>query len=146
MIVLADKLFGNKNKRALITGLVTIILGMLIALGPQTLFKVCGHGEGGFPLCHWSARAEIGVGLLIASLGICLFAFSDLGTHLGLSIGIFLTSIIALFIPLVLIGGCNGMDMACRRVAFPSITMISLVLLVFTAVSIFFLNRAIRRR
>jgi hypothetical protein len=92
-------------KKIIISSLVVIVLGLLIALGPRLLFKICEHGENGYPMCHWSARAEIGIGLLIASLGICLIVFHDSKTHLGLFIGIFLAGIIALFIPHTLIGG-----------------------------------------
>jgi len=121
-------------KRGIIFGAVVIVLGLLIALGPQFLFKVCAHGEDGYPHCHWSAQAEIGMGLLIAALGICMIVFTDRKTHLGLLIGIFLTGIIVLFIPHALIGGCGMMTMQCRKIAFPAITAESVILLVFSAV------------
>jgi hypothetical protein len=121
-------------KKAIITGTVVIILGLLIALGPQFLFKVCAHGESGYPHCHWSAQAEIGMGLLIVALGVCMIVFTDAKTHLGLLIGIFLASIIALAIPNTLIGGCGMMSMQCRKVAFPALTAESIILLVFSAI------------
>jgi hypothetical protein len=121
-------------KRSIIFGSVVIVLGLFIALGPQFLFKVCAHGDDGYPHCHWSAQAEIGMGFLIAALGICMIVFTDHKTHLGLLIGIFLAGIITLFIPHSLIGGCGMMNMQCRKVAFPAITAESVVLLVFSAV------------
>ncbi|MDR0474411.1 MAG: DUF4418 family protein, partial [Treponema sp.] len=80
-------------KKAIIFGAVIIILGLLIALGPQFLFKVCGHGEDKYPHCHWSAQAEIGMGLLIIALGTCMIVFTDPKTHLGLIIGVFMVSL-----------------------------------------------------
>jgi len=121
-------------KRNILFGSVVIVLGLLIALGPQFLFKVCAHGENGYPHCHWSAQAELGIGFLITALGICMIVFTDHKTHLGLSIGIFLAGIIALFIPHALIGGCGMMTMQCHKVAFPALTAESVVLLVFSAV------------
>jgi len=123
-------------KRSIIFAAVVIALGFLIALGPQFLFKVCAHGEESFPHCHWSAQAEIGIGLLIAALGICMIVFTDVRTRLGLLIGILLASIIALAVPHTLIGGCGMMSMQCRKVAFPALTIESVVLLVFSAVII----------
>ena len=120
-------------KKAIFFGVVIIILGLLIALAPQFLFKVCGHGENGFPRCHWSAQAEIGIGLLIAALGACMIIFTDPKTHLGLVIGIFFSGIIALSVPNFLIGGCSSLAMKCRSVTFPALTAISIVLLVFSA-------------
>jgi hypothetical protein len=123
-------------KKAIIFGAVIIILGLLIALGPQFLFKVCGHGEDGFPHCHWSAQAEIGMGLLIAALGACMMVFTDPKTLLGLAIGIFLAGIIALAVPNFLIGGCGSLAMRCRKVAFPALTAESVILLVFSAIMV----------
>ena len=121
-------------KKAIIFGAIVITFGLLIALGPQFLFKVCAHGEDGFPRCHWSAQAEIGIGLLIIALGACMIVFTDSKIHLGLLIGILLSSIIALAIPNMLIGGCGMMSMQCRKVAFPALTAESVVLLVFSAI------------
>jgi len=143
-------------KKAIICGYIVIILGLLIALGSQFLFKVCdpkimsseltndGFNDSGcngnvvinYPICHWSARAEIGIGFLIAALGICLIVFNDPNIHLGLLIGIFFASIIALAIPHSLIGGCAMMTMQCRKTAFPALTIESVVLLVFSAAMI----------
>jgi len=128
-------------KKNLLCGAVVIVLGLLIALGPEFLFKVCSAHGSTFHLCHWSARAELGIGMLIAALGICLIVFSDLKTQLGLYIGIFFSSIIALSIPNALIGGCNIKTMACRRVAFPAITIISIIALVFSVIMVVYMEK-----
>jgi hypothetical protein len=140
-------------KKTIIFGTAVIILGLLIALGPQFLFKVCGPAmpaEGGtaaeaaesnlgccgpvFSTCHWTARAEIGIGLLIAALGACMIVFTDPKTQLGLIIGVFMASLIALAVPHALIGGCNSMAMACRRAAFPALTVESVILLIISGI------------
>jgi hypothetical protein len=127
-------------KKYIFLGAAVAVMGLLIALGPQFLFKVCAHGEDSFPHCHWSAQAEIGIGLLIVALGICLTVFTESKTHLGLFIGIFLTSIIALAIPHTLIGGCDSMSMNCRKIAFPALTVESIILLIFSAVTVVYIE------
>jgi hypothetical protein len=122
-------------KKNIIISAVVIALGLLIGLGPQFLFKVCEAGCCG-NLCNISAQAEIGVGLFIIAVGICLIVYTDPKTQLGLLIGTFLTGIVALAVPHALIGGCGGMTMDCRRVAFPALTVESVILLVFSAVAI----------
>jgi hypothetical protein len=120
-------------KKSVIFGAVVIASGLLIGLGPHFLFKVCEAGCCG-NLCNISAYAETGVGLFIIALGICLIVYPDPKTQLGLLIGVFLAGIVALAIPHALIGGCGGMTMDCRRVAFPALTIESVVLLVVSAV------------
>ncbi|MDR1900766.1 MAG: DUF4418 family protein [Treponema sp.] len=126
-------------KNRILSGMVVILLGLLIAFGPQFIFKVCASMGDGFPRCHWSARGEIGIGLLIAALGAALLIFAETKIRLGLTIGVFFSSIIAISIPHALIGGCAMMTMACRRVAFPSITLIGIVLLAGSALNAFYL-------
>jgi len=123
-------------KKVIISGAVITVLGLLIAFGPQFLFKVCSTSCsccGDIPTCHWTARAEIGIGLLIAALGLCCIVINDSKVQLGLMIGIFFSGIIAIAIPHALIGGCGMKTMACHRVAFPALTIIGGVLLAGSA-------------
>jgi hypothetical protein len=113
---------------------------MFVAFGPQYVFKVCAHGEGSYALCHWTAQAEAGIGLLIAALGACVIVFADAKTRLGLFIGIFFAGLAALAVPHFLIGGCSSMAMQCRKVAFPVLTFESVVLLVFSAIIVVYLE------
>jgi len=74
------------------------------------------------------------MGLLIAALGICLIVFTDPKTQIGLTIAILLNSIVVIGIPHALIGGCKTSTMACRKVAFPAITIIGAILLVYSII------------
>ena len=124
-----------------IIGIVVAIFGLLLALGPQFLFKVCDSQT--IMLCHWTARAEIGIGMIIALLGVAMIIFTDIRIHLGLSIGIFLSGIYALLVPHVFIGGCAMPTMACNTTAFPSITVISILLLAGILVHLFYSRRVL---
>lgn len=127
-------------KIRIIGGIAVIALGLLLALGPHFLFKVCGPtADGGFMKCHWSAQAEIGAGALIAALGLALTFFAAPKTRLGLAIGVFLSGILALLIPHALIGGCGMHTMPCRKIAFPAITVVSILLLAGAGLYSFYL-------
>ncbi|MDR0706832.1 MAG: DUF4418 family protein [Treponema sp.] len=129
-------------KNRIISGGAVIVFGLLIALGPQFLFKVCPVMGDTYMKCHWSAQAEIGIGgVLIAGLGIALIVFANPCVRLGLTIGIFLSGILALLIPHALIGGCPMHTMPCRKVAFPAITAISILLLIAAALNGLYLAR-----
>jgi hypothetical protein len=128
-------------KNRIISGGAVIVFGLLIALGPQFLFKVCPVMHGTIMKCHWSGQAEIGVGALIAALGVALVLFAHQRTRLGLAIGVFLSGVLALLVPHVLIGGCAMHTMPCRKVAFPAITVISILLLIGSALYTLYLAR-----
>ncbi|MCL2762269.1 MAG: DUF4418 family protein [Treponema sp.] len=156
-------------KKIVIIGSVVIMFGMFIALGPQFLFKVCSPvvmvtevltadcGDDGssscccsgtalsYPICHWTAQAEIGIGFLIAALGICLLVFSDLKTQQGLTIGVFLSSIIAISIPHILIGGCDTMIMACRKITFPILSLICIIILIGSVIYLIHIESKIKK-
>jgi hypothetical protein len=128
-------------KDRIIPGGAALVSGLLIALGPQFLFKVCAVTGDAIMKCHWSAQAEIGVGALIAALGAALVIFANPQARLGLTIGAFLSGILALLIPHVLIGGCPMHSMACRKITFPAITVISILLLAGMALNALYLIR-----
>jgi len=134
--------FGGKMKKNVIIGAVVLVIGLLIALGPQFVFKACSqHEDGVWSHCHWSVQAELGIGLLIAALGVCMMVFADPKTHFGLTIGTFLAGFVAVFIPHFLIGGCANAEMACHKVAFPALTIESVVLMVCSIVYIVYLEK-----
>jgi hypothetical protein len=51
------------------------------------------------------------------------------------TIGIFLSGILALLVPQVLIGGCPSPHMDCRKSTFPAITVVSIFLLIGMALN-----------
>ena len=110
-------------------------LGLIIALGPKFLFKACTVGGccGEYPQCLWATQAVLGMGFLIAALGLCMIIFTEPKTQLGLLIGVFITAVIAILIPYVFIGGCPGKTMACYRRAFPGIAVFASITLAYSA-------------
>jgi hypothetical protein len=124
-------------------GVAAIVSGLLVALGPQFLFKVCDPMGENFMKCHWTAQAEIGVGGLIVALGIALIVFASPKTRLGLAIAVVLTAVLALLFPYALIGGCDMPLMDCRKIAFPAITVVSMLTIAGGALHIAYLSRSI---
>ena len=127
--------------KKLIIGIVVIALGLLISLGPQFLFKVCPVMDDMHMKCYWSAQAEIGIGAVIAALGIGLIIFASAKIRLGLTIGILLSGVLALLIPHVLIGGCTMHTMPCNKITFPALTVIIILLLIGMAFNVVYLAK-----
>ena len=114
----------------IVFGSLTAVLGLLIAWGPKFLFYVCTSSCCcANPPCFYAAQAEIAMGMVIAALGLCVILYNDPKTRFGLAISIFLTGLIALLIPLVIFGGCVVLDMACHRIGFPALIILSSLLL-----------------
>ncbi|MFP3042780.1 DUF4418 family protein [Treponema primitia] len=106
-----------------------IIIGLLIAIGPLTLFPVCEVMGTMIMKCFWTARAELGIGLVIAILGALGLWFKSPQIRLGLGIGVFLNALLALLIPTVLIGVCDHGHASCRVLTLPALTVLSNLLL-----------------
>jgi len=83
-----------KNKPTV--GIIAIVLGVLIALIPTAIFPACTNkielmdGKTLFMKCHWTAMAELLVGILIVLTGILIIGFKKHETRLALSIILFL--------------------------------------------------------
>jgi hypothetical protein len=82
--------------------------------------------------------------MIIAILGVCLIVFNNPQTGFGLTIGKFFASIVALSVPHILIGGCGMMNMACRRVSFPALTVIGILVLMVSTANMVYLERKIK--
>ena len=178
LFIYTSTIEGNV-KNSIILSSVIIVCGLLIAFGPQFLFKVCdptmtstgevedccatpeesdccdpaasiesedccGTTASSLPICHWTAQAELGMGMLILALAACIIIFGDLKIQFGLNIGIFLSSIIALCFPHLLIGGCETANMACRKVAFPILSIICILVLIISVIEMILTDRKIR--
>jgi len=116
-----------------IKGGVGALLGIVIAYGPQFLFKACPLGCCGneYPICFWSTQTVLGLGVMIAALSLCMIIFTDPKIHFGLLISIFVTAVIVILIPYAIIGGMPGMR--CYRVTFPILAVLASVTLVYSA-------------
>jgi hypothetical protein len=132
---------AQNMKNRILSGGAAIFLGMAVSWGPQFVFKVCEPVTGGrFMTCHWTARAEIGVGMFIALLGLFLIRCPARDIRLGVSAGIFGAGVLALLFPHVLIGGCKMEAMACRTAAFPALSVLGVLTLTGSAANIYYLS------
>jgi len=117
----------------IISGAIFVLLGAAIAYGPKIpFFSTCPFGCCGnaVPICYWSTQTLIGLGLMIAALGLCMIIFTDIKTQFGLLIGIFVTAVVSILIPYAIIGGMEGMR--CYRVTFPAIAVTTSIILAYS--------------
>ena len=145
-----------------ISGVLFVALGLLIAIGPQTIFKPCSgllqiytEGMQGQSMqqmppsdaryvpmkCHWSANAEIGIGGAIAFLGILLLFFRKSPVRLGLSLAQAALGLVTVLIPSSLIGVCMGKTMQCRVLMLPLLLVLGCLVIAVSLANVSLLFR-----
>lgn len=126
-----------------IIAIVLIVSGLVTIFVPS--FYTCqAHGKaiqlpGGksIPMkCLWTARAEIGMGVLLLAVGIFLFLSRTLESRRFLSVLVLIFGIFILLLPTTLIGICINPDMPCVVLMKPILLLIGVVVGVLGIVSI----------
>lgn len=118
--------------------IVNVILGILLAVGPYTLFAVCDTKEK-VMRCMYSCRTVTLFGILIILFGI-LNIFTSLKNEKYSSVIVCVIYIFSLLVPKEIIGGCEMMDMRCQTVTFPVIYVVSLMGIVLNTILFFMKN------
>jgi hypothetical protein len=120
----------------LVAGLPAVLVGILVAVGPRTLFPVCeGLDDPSMP-CHWTALVEAGVGGVLALLGVALILCARGGAEScapGLHVAVFLDAALALLVPTALVGVCQGAHMPCRLLTLPALAVLGSLLMLASA-------------
>ena len=120
------------------------VFGVLIAVAPQAFAHVCEVKDNMPMACHYTAQAELGIGVVIALLGIiALFCSPKIRT--GLNIAVALNALLSLAVPTVLIGVCKGAMMHCHMVTRPTLIVIGILALLFAVVAVYLDSRPVKR-
>ncbi len=112
-----------KNK---VLAIISVIFGLLAAIGPRTIFPVCGAGEMKMR-CFYTARWELVVGIATALVGLSLFIATKDKIRVVLSgVQIILGALIIL-IPTLIVGVCGSPMMHCVTVTKPALIVIGIL-------------------
>ena len=112
------------NRKKTVFGAVLLILGALIAIGPQSIFAVCEFNPEKAMRCHWMAQAELGVGAVMAVLGLCSMLSHSAQLSRGLLAAGSLLGILTMLLPTVLIGVCMNAHMQCAALTRPALLVL----------------------
>jgi hypothetical protein len=126
-------------KNRLAAGPLAAISGLLVAIGPQTMFKICDPSHHAVSNCFWTGQALIGVGSILAALGIAYIFISSPQTRAGVSLAIASDAILVFLIANVLIGMDDNPMMACRTTTLPILNIISVLTFVLAAANTVYL-------
>ena len=119
-----------------IFGALFAIAGLLIAIGPKTIFAVCASDGEMIMKCFYVAQTEIAIGAAIAILGIVLIFLKNSAAQITASIALALNGITAILIPNVLIGVCKSEHMHCNAVTRPALNILGALIIVLAVIGI----------
>jgi hypothetical protein len=122
-------------RKKYVFGLLFIIFGFLIAIGPETIFYVCDSGGDMVMKCHYTAQTELALGIEIAIFGAILAIQKSRAAQAATSISLVLSGIFALLVPNVLIGVCDGVHMHCNAVAKPALSLLGIAVVIIALIS-----------
>ena len=119
-----------------------VILGLLAAIGPKTIFPVCPAEEMKMR-CFTTANAELAVGIIGAVIGIALFVIKDKKLGIMLSAAEAVIGLFVVLIPAVIIGVCGNAMMHCVTVTRPALIVIGIILVIVSLINILLFLRDI---
>ena len=108
----------NKSK---ITGIVIAILGVLTALIPTQIFKVCAAMDGKFMKCHWTSQVEVALGISTIVLGLLIVLSKEKASVSAYSVASVINGVLVILIPTVVIGVCGSAEMPCNSGTKPAL-------------------------
>jgi hypothetical protein len=119
-------------------GALLVLLGIVVILTPWIIFPVCEHygsymmTQSGMQVpmtCGWTARAESGIGALIAVGGGLLIFRSTPETRQAVGIYTIAMGILVILFPTFLIGMCKMAEHPCRALTLPALEILGIIVI-----------------
>lgn len=120
----------------IISGIVLIINGLLLAIGPYMIFPVCKGKMMTMP-CQNTAKAELVTGCLVLVLGVLSLIIKNRRNKILLYTSVIIIGLLALLLPNALTGVCSQIHMTCRSLTLPALSIISLALIAIAGLNVF---------
>jgi len=122
---------------------IIIILALLIAIVPQ--FTDCESqgkmltlesGKQVSMKCHWTARAEIAVGVPLLAVGLLMLLSKRKESIRSLGIVGAVLGLMAILLPGILIGVCSNDDMICNSLMDPALILMGALAIVASGAAV----------
>ena len=122
----------NKTK---ITGIVIALLGLLTALIPTVIFKVCAAMDGKFMKCHWTSQVEVALGIAVLALGLLIVLAKENAASSAYAAASAINGVLVILIPTVVIGVCGSADMPCNSGTKPALIIAGALIIVVALIN-----------
>ena len=136
---------SNKSITSKILGVVTVVLGIIVAAEPHYIFPVCQYygmlvqtaAGTNIPMkCYWTAMAEVGLGALIVVTGIVLILSKQNETRRALGFVLAALGVVVALVPADLIGVCGMAEHPCRMATQPALILLGAVTIIIGMMAI----------
>ena len=122
----------SKNK---ITGIVIALLGLLTALIPTVIFKVCAAMDGKFMKCHWTSQVEVALGIAVLALGLLIVLAKENAASSAYAVASAINGVMVILIPTAVIGVCGSADMPCHSGTKPALIIAGALIIVVALIN-----------
>ncbi|MDR1568045.1 MAG: DUF4418 family protein [Streptococcaceae bacterium] len=117
---------------------ITVLIAILVAIGPKTIFPVCAVHSDMVMRCHYTAQMSLGLGISLLGLAIFLFLSRTLAFQKGIYIGQAILGILIILTPTVLIGVCESPMMHCHSTTSPILILLGVFVIILAVIGYFF--------
>lgn len=118
-----------------ITGIVIAVLGLLTALIPTVIFKVCAAMDGKFMKCHWTSQVEVALGIAVLALGLLIVLAKENAASSAYAAASAINGVLVILIPTVVIGVCGSADMPCNSGTKPALIIAGALIIVVALIN-----------
>ncbi len=120
-----------------------LILGLLTAVGPYTIYPICGDAMDG--PCHATGHAEVLIGVSMSVLSVASLFVANHRDRALLGLAILALSVLSVLVVTVIIGTCDGGMMACNRTGKPGMIAVGTVAAIASVANIVLVKSDSRR-
>lgn len=117
----------------IVTKGLTLILGMLLIVGPITFMRVCESADKVMK-CSYSGRIEIACGILITIMSLAELISEQ--TDWKFNLMNILMGVFSFSVPSFIIGGCMKKKMKCQMITFPCVYVIAGLIIIVNIVAL----------
>ena len=129
-------------KKINLQDVILLVLSLLLAFGTEFFFHACpAKDDGSWMRCHWAENAVFAAGIALSVLALARFFISDQKIKAGISFSFLSFSLLAAFVPGIVIPLCMMKDMRCHTVMRPSVIVLSILICALSVVDILVLQK-----
>ncbi len=131
-----------KNKLTLVMHIISLLLSLLLALGAQFLFCACGAQEdGSYMRCHWAQLSVVTCGVILLVIFLMILLVRERNIKIGLLMASLPVCVATMLFPGTIIGLCMMNTMHCQAMLRPAAIALGVVLFLLSLMEILMLRK-----